>query len=101
MMSEIPVQLFGPNGELLGKMRQGAMAIIAEAEQAALARNLSKRTALSVTLRECLAQSGFAISDTELASVANTLDTARRGEKLLGIQVIVSTIAPFYNQPDL
>jgi AAA+ superfamily predicted ATPase len=70
-------------------MRKGALAIISDAEQAAHDRHLSKRTALSVVLREHLEEVGVEIDDKELADAAGKLDAARRGERMLRIDVEV------------
>lgn len=89
MMSDIPVQLSAADGEYLGRMRQGALVIISDAEQAARDRNLSKRSALSVVLREHLEAAGFEIDDGQLADAARKLDAARRGEKVVRIDIEV------------
>ena len=88
-MSDIPIQLSTAGGEYLGRMRQGALAIIGDAEQAARDRHLSKRNALSIVLREHLEEAGFEIDDKELAAVAGKLDEARRGERVVRIDVEV------------
>lgn len=88
-MADIPVQLSTAEGEYLGKLRQGALAIITNAEDIARARHLSKRNARSVALREHLEEAGFEIDDKELGDAANKLDSARRGEKVVRIEVEV------------
>jgi SpoVK/Ycf46/Vps4 family AAA+-type ATPase len=88
-MSDVPIQLSTADGEYLGRMRHGALAIIDEAEQAARDRHLSKRSALSVVLREYLEEAGFEIDDKELAVAAGKLDEARRGERVVRINVEV------------
>lgn len=88
-MSDVPIQLSTAGGEYLGRMRQGALAIIGEAEQAAHDRHLSKRSALSVVLREYLEEAGFEIDDKELAVAAGKLDAARRGERVVRIDIEV------------
>jgi AAA+ superfamily predicted ATPase len=88
-MSDVPIQLSTARGEYMGRMRQGALAIISEAEQAAHDRHLSKRSALSVVLREYLEEAGFEIDDKELAVAAGKLDAARRGERVVRIDVEV------------
>lgn len=88
-MADIPVQLSTAEGEYLGKLRQGALAIISSAEDIARARHLSKRSALSVALREHLEEAGFEIDDKELGDAANKLDSARHGEKVVRIDVEV------------
>lgn len=88
-MVDIPVQLSTAEGEYLGKLRQGAHAIISGAEDVARDRHLSKRNALSVALRELLEEAGFEIGDKELGVAANKLDAARRGEKVVRIHIEV------------
>jgi 8-oxo-dGTP pyrophosphatase MutT (NUDIX family) len=88
-MVDIPVQLSTAEGEYLGKLRQGAHAIISGAEDVARDRHLSKRNALSVALRELLEEAGFEIGDKELGVAANKLDAARRGEKVVRIDIEV------------
>jgi AAA+ superfamily predicted ATPase len=91
-MADIPIQLSAQDGQYIGRMRHGAGALIAAAEQAARDRNVSKRTALSLVLEEHLSQTGFEIDKTELADAAETLDLARRGEKLIRLELKVSPI---------
>ncbi len=88
-MTDIPVQLSTAEGEYIGKLRQGALAIITSAEDIARTRHLSKRNALSVTLREHLEEAGFEVNEKELNDAANKLDAARRGEKVVRIDVEV------------
>jgi AAA+ superfamily predicted ATPase len=88
-MVDIPVQLSTAEGEYLGKLRQGAHAIITGAKDVARARHLSKRSALAVALKELLEEAGFEIGDKELGVAANKLDAARRGEKVVRIDIEV------------
>lgn len=86
-MADISVQLSTAGGEYIGRLRHGALAIIAGAEQAALDRHLSKRSALSVVLREHLEDAGFEVDDKQLAAAASKLDAVRHGEKVVRIDI--------------
>ncbi|HEX6899070.1 MAG TPA: ATP-binding protein [Thermoanaerobaculia bacterium] len=50
-------------------------------------RNLPKRTALSVALRDYLEAAGFKISEHELSSATDQLDAVRRGERSTGLEI--------------
>ena len=76
-MADISIQLSAAGGEYLGRLRHGALAIIADAEQAALDRHLSKRSALSVVLREHLEAAGFEVDDKQLAAAASKLPSCK------------------------
>lgn len=89
MMADIYIQLSAAGGEYLGRLRYGALAIIADAEQAAHDRHLSKRSALSVVLREQLEVAGFEVDDRELAAAVNKLNATRHGDKVARIDVEV------------
>jgi AAA+ superfamily predicted ATPase len=89
MMADGSIQLATADGEYLGRLRQGALAIIAEGEKAAQDRHLSKRTALGVILREHLEAAGLEIQDEKLTAAVGRLDDVRRGGKLLTINVEV------------
>jgi SpoVK/Ycf46/Vps4 family AAA+-type ATPase len=88
-MADIPIQLSAPDGQYIGRMKLGVAALLADAEQTARDRNLSKRTALSTVLEEHLLDAGFKIGDTELAEATAKLDLARRGEKLIRLELTV------------
>src|SRR5687767_507391 len=88
-MADIPIQLSAPDGQYIGRMKLGVTALLADAEQTARDRNLSKRTALSTVLEEHLLDSGFKIGDTELTEATAKLDLARRGEKLIRLELTV------------
>lgn len=90
MMTNTFIQLTGSNGEFIGRLRAGALALISEAEQVARDQNVTKRTALSSVLRAHLEDAGYLIKETELVAAAGQLDAVRRGEKPSGIQVVVS-----------
>jgi len=86
-MSNIPIQLTGPFGEPVGMLRIGADALIAEAEETARSRNLTKRTALPLVLREYLAGAGYIVGERELSAAVNALEKVRLGERLPVVQV--------------
>lgn len=88
-MAEVFVQLTGPHGESLGRLRQSASALIAEAEQVARERKLTKRTALAAVLRGHLDDAGYPAGEPELSAAAADLDSVRRGERLSSVQVTV------------
>lgn len=91
-MSDIPIQLSTADGQYLGRLRDGALSLIAAAERAAHTRNLSKRSALSVTLHECLAAAGFEAGAGALAGAAESLDAVRRGQTMARVDVEVSPV---------
>ncbi len=86
-MSNIPIQLTGPFGEPVGTLRIGADALIAEAEETARSRNLTKRTALPLVLREYLTGAGYTIGERELSAAVEALEKVRRGERLPVVHV--------------
>ena len=88
-MADIPIQLSAQDGQYIGRMKLGVTALLADAEETARDRNLSKRTALSTVLQEHLLDAGFKIGDTELAAATAKLDLARRGEKLIRLELTV------------
>jgi AAA+ superfamily predicted ATPase len=92
MMAEVFVQLMGPGGESLGRLRQGASALIAEAEQVAREQKLTKRTALTAVLQGHLNDAGYQVGDSELSAAAAGLDSVRRGERLSSVQVTVGAV---------
>ena len=79
-MAEIPILLTGLDGEPLGRLRLGAMAVVAEAEQTALAQNLTKRAALPIVLRQWLEQAGFKIASEDLNEAVRAIERVRRGQ---------------------
>ena len=81
-MTAIPIQLIGPLGEPMGTLRIGADTLIAKAEETARSRNLTKRTALPLVLREYLAGAGYAVGERELSAAVEALEKIRRGEIL-------------------
>jgi len=86
-VTDTPIQLIGLQGEPIGTLRVGAFALIATAEETARIRNLTKRTALSIVLRENLKGIGFRVEERELSAAVESLDKVRRGERLLVIQI--------------
>lgn len=77
-MKEASLQLYGKNGEPLGKLRTGAATLIAEAEQTARERNIAKSSAFPAVLREKLEQLGYVISEEDLRAASQSLDSIRR-----------------------
>jgi SpoVK/Ycf46/Vps4 family AAA+-type ATPase len=88
-MIDVPIQLSTMNGEYLGRMRQGALAIISEAETTAHDRHLSKRNALSIVLREYLEEAGYEIDDKELIAAVSKINDVRRGVRVVRIDLEV------------
>lgn len=91
-MADIPIWLVGPEGEPLGKLRIGALALIAEAEGMARNRSLAKSTALPVVLREQLEGVGYQIEYADLAEAMRAVDVVRRGGRSSHIEVVVYTL---------
>ncbi len=87
--SGMAIQLLGSRGELVGRLRLTEHDIISDAEQVARDRNLSKRTALSESLRDHLETAGFQIGEHELSLATNQLDAVRRGERSIGLEIAV------------
>ncbi|MGH9766469.1 MAG: AAA family ATPase, partial [Blastocatellia bacterium] len=90
MMTSTFIQLTGPSGEFIGRLRDGALALINEADQIARDQNVTKRTALSLTLRAYIEDAGYLIKEPELVAATGQLDALRRGERVSVIQVVVS-----------
>jgi len=86
-MSAIPIQLTGPLGEPVGTLRIGADILIAEAEETARSRSLTKRTTLPLVLREHLMAAGYSVGERELSAAVEALEKIRRGEGLPVVQV--------------
>lgn len=89
-MADISIQMVGADGEPLGRLRGGALAFIAEVEQAARDRGLPKRSALGVVLRERLEENGLRIDDDQLAAAIHDLDEIRRGARPHRVELIIS-----------
>jgi AAA+ superfamily predicted ATPase len=90
MMTSTFIQLTGPSGEFIGRLRDGALALINEADQIASDQNVTKPTALSLALRAYIEDAGYLIKEPELAAATGQLDALRRGERVSVIQVVVS-----------
>lgn len=88
-MADVPVLLVGPTGEPLGRLRGGALSLIARAEETAREQNLSKRTALPAVLQETLENAGYSVGEEALAAALQTLDALRRGQNVEVIRVEV------------
>jgi|SRR5882672_8667545 len=89
-MTNTFIQLTGPSGEFIGRLRVGALALINEADQIARDQNVTKRTALSLALRAYIEDAGYLIKESELVAATGQLDAVRRGERASVIQVLVS-----------
>lgn len=89
MTSDTPIQLIGSENQLLGQLRLGALAIIAEAEEIARRENIAKRTAIPKVLRQYIEKAGYNIGDDELTMAVHKLELVRRGEKLSSLPVRV------------
>lgn len=89
-MTNTQIQLVCSSGEPLGRLRLSAFDLIVEAEQVARTRNLLKRTAIPLALRERLEEAGYEIDEQALSRAAQSLDAVRRGEPMNVIQVVVS-----------
>jgi len=91
-VTNTPIQLIGPLGEPMGTLRIEASALIAAAEETARTRDLTKRTALSITLHENLKGIGYRVEERELSAAVEALDKIRRGERLPVIQIHLQDI---------
>jgi AAA+ superfamily predicted ATPase len=91
-MREAPIQISGPRGEPFGRLRIGALALVAESEQIARSQNLPKGTALPMMLRHHLEEAGYRVRDSDLAAAVATLEGIRRGVTIAGVHVRVSRI---------
>lgn len=78
-MADTPIHLIGPAGESLGRLRIGALGLVAEAEQLARDRIIAKRTALPIALRERVAEAGYEIVDVNLEAAVRALGLVRQG----------------------
>jgi len=91
-MVDIPIMLVGPGGHVVGQLGLGARALADDAEQQARARNLSKRTALPLILREHVESAGYVVVEASLTAAASDIDSVRRGETRPVIEVAVHPI---------
>jgi hypothetical protein len=64
------INLLGPEGEPLGRLRAVATELIEEAERTALDRGMSKRLCLPVVLREHIEQAGHIVPELEITRAA-------------------------------
>jgi SpoVK/Ycf46/Vps4 family AAA+-type ATPase len=86
-MTDTPVYLTGLTGESLGMLKFGALSLIAEAETLARSRNLSKRSALPIFLKEYLDKEGYQVESNELNRAIDEFNRLRRGEIITSIQI--------------
>jgi AAA+ superfamily predicted ATPase len=99
-MIDTPIHLTRLTGEPLAILCLGVLGIIAEAEVLARSRNLSKRSALPIFLKEHLESEGYQVESNELDRVINEFNRIRQGESLKDIQITCSPcqINPRLNQ---
>lgn len=88
-MTDIPILLVGRGGEPLGKLRLGALELIAEAEDTARAQGLAKSTALPLALLAQVKGAGYQIEKGDLSGAIAALDQVRRGARLAHIEITV------------
>jgi AAA+ superfamily predicted ATPase len=86
----VAINLLGPDGEPLARLRSDAFELIEEAERLARDRDLSKPECLPIVLREHIEGSGYAATDAEIARGAAQLDAVRQEKKVPVIDVKVS-----------
>jgi len=89
-MTDTPIYLTGLTGEPFGMLRLGALEIISEAETVARSRNLSKRSALPIFLKEYLESEEYQVEANDLDRVINEFNRIRYGEDLASIQIVCS-----------
>lgn len=89
----VAINLLGPDGDPLARLRSGAIDMIEEAESLARERDLSKAECLPVVLREHIERAGYAATESELARGALQLEAVRQEKKVPVIEVTVSTPA--------
>jgi SpoVK/Ycf46/Vps4 family AAA+-type ATPase len=87
------INLLGPEGEPLGRLRAIATDLIEEAERTALDRGMSKRLCLPVVLREHVEQAGYTVTELEIARAASQLETVRHGEHVVAVEIRIQSVA--------
>ena len=93
----VAINLLGPDGEPLARLRSDAIEMIEmieEAEALARERCLSKSECLPIVLREHVERAGFMAAEAEIARGAGQLEAVRQEKKVPVIEVRVS------NPPD-
>ncbi len=86
----VAINLLGPDGEPLARLRSDALDLIEEAERLARELDLSKPECLPIVLREHIERSGYAATDAEVARGAAELEAVRQEKKVPVIDVRVS-----------
>jgi hypothetical protein len=89
----VAINLLGPGGEPLARLRSDAITMIGEAEALARERHLSKAECLPIVLREHIERAGYAATETEIAHGASQLEAVRQEKKVPVIEVAVSSQA--------
>lgn len=87
----VAINLVGPDGEPLARLRSDAIDVIEEAETLARERDLSKAECLPIVLREHIERAGYAASAAEIARGASELEAVRQEKKVPVIEVRVSS----------
>jgi SpoVK/Ycf46/Vps4 family AAA+-type ATPase len=93
MTTNVPIELVGSEGEPFGRLRASASEVIAEGEQRARAKDISKQTALSEVLREYLERSGFKVDEPSFAEALRLVDAVRKGGHARAVPVVVKRAA--------
>lgn len=86
----VAINLLGPDGEPLARMRSDAIAMIEEAEALARERDLSKVECLPIVLREHIERAGYAAAAADIERGAAQLEAVRQEKKVPVIEVKVS-----------
>lgn len=89
----VAINLLGPDGEALARLRSDAIEMIEEAEALALERDLSKGECLPIVLREHIQRAGYSATSAEIARGASQLEAVRQEKKVPVIEVKVTSPA--------
>jgi len=87
----VSINLIGTTGEPFGKLRLGALELIAEAEGVARRDNLAKTSAITKVLRTYVESSGHSVTDIHLKEAIHTLNRVRSGEPIREVLLTVSS----------
>lgn len=87
----VAINLLGPDGEPLARLRSDAIELIEEAEGLARERDLAKTECLPTVLRDHIERAGYGAADAEIARGAAQLEAVRQEKKVPVIEVKVST----------
>lgn len=80
-MSDVPIHLIAPSGELVCTLGQGVLAMAAQAEAAARTEGIAKRRALPLTLRRSVRAAGCDIDEHRLEEISAEVEQIRRGKR--------------------